>query len=285
MGKIHLFTDSTADIDPEFIANSGINVVPLSVNFGDESFLDGVEITKEVFFEKLQTVDKLPTTSQVSVGAFVKSFNAENIQAGDSIISLHISQKLSGTYQACVLASKDIEGVKIYPIDSKTTSIGLGFLLRIAKNTLEQGASAEETVAKVQEAIEKQAIYFSVGTLEYLQKGGRIGKAQALVGGLLNIKPLLHLDQEGAVAPFDKIRGKKKVLKRLEDLLSEYLAEHGKDCYCGLIYGINKSEVMELKQNLAEKFGLDNIIVSQLGPVIGTHVGPQVIGIAMTPRV
>ncbi len=281
--SIAIVTDSTADLDLKYAEENDVTVVPLTVNFGDKSYLDGVDLTTDEFFRKLTESEKLPTTSQVSVGAFEKTYK-ELAEKYDTIISIHISAELSGTYQAAVIASEEIEGADITPVNSCSVSFGLGFLVKIAVEALKKGANKDQILARLEQAKNRQKIYFSVGTLEYLEKGGRIGKAQALLGTLLSVKPVLTLSLEGIVTPFEKIRGKHKVKKRLEELLSSYIADEGADCYKCIVHSVNEEEALEFKDMLEKKYGFNDMEVGQLGPVVGTHVGPGVLGLALTPR-
>ncbi len=283
MGKIAIVTDSTADLTKQTAEEYDITVAPLSVNFGDQSFLDGIEISPEKFYEKLKTSDRLPTTSQVSVGGFVEIYK-DLAQKFDTIISIHISDKLSGTYQAAVLAAKEFSDVEIVPVNSKTVTTSLAFQVRMAVEEARKGSSKEEILKKLEKTQENQRIYFSVKTLEFLEKGGRIGKAQALVGTLLNIKPILTVDREGYVSPLEKIRGHKKVLQRLAELYGKFIEEHGPNCFQAILHAAAEEEAKGLKKTIEEKFGPQNIEISQLGPVVGTHTGPGAIGIILTPR-
>jgi len=281
--KIAIVTDSTADMSNRMAAEHDITVAPLSVNFGDQSFLDGIEISAEEFYKKLQDSDALPTTSQVSVGAFVEIYKdlAEQV---DTIISIHISEKLSGTYQAAVLAAQEFSDVEIVPVNSKSVTTSLAFQVRLAAEEIRRGSGKEEILKRLERAQEQQKIYFSVRTLEYLEKGGRIGKAQALLGTLLNIKPVLTVDDEGYVAPFEKIRGYKRVIKRLAELYGEFIEKHGPNCFQAIMHAAAEDEARNLKAIIEEKYGPQNLEINQLGPVVGTHTGPGAMGLILTPR-
>ncbi len=283
MGKIAIVTDSTADMSREKAEELDIKVAPLSVNFGDQSFLDGIEIFPEEFYKKLRATDRLPTTSQVSVGGVVEIYK-ELAASYDKIISIHISDKLSGTYQAAVLAAQEFSNIDIIPVNSKTVTISLAFQVRMAAEEARKGSSKEEILKRLEKAQQNQRIYFSVKTLEFLEKGGRIGKAQALLGTLLNIKPILTVDQEGYVAPLEKIRGQKKVYQRLAELYGEFIEQHGPNCFQAILHAAAEEEAESLKDLIEEKFGPQNIEIEQLGPVVGTHTGPGAIGIVLTPR-
>ena len=209
---VHVVTDSTADLSPELMDAFGVrdalHIVPLTVHFGDEEFLDGVTITADQFYERLSTSEVLPRTSQPSPAAFVEAYS--NISSpGDTILSFHISSRLSGTYQSALLAARQLPDRTIEVVDTRLASLGLGLVGLYAAKGVKEGKGAEEVLGQCRRIMQEARILFLVETLEYLQKNGRIGKAQALVGGLLNVKPLLTLE-DGVVTPLEKARGKAK---------------------------------------------------------------------------
>ncbi len=283
MKRIQIITDSTSDITPILAKEHGITVVPLTVNFTDESFLDGVEITPDEFFAKLIKAEKLPTTSQVSVGSFVKAYKSF-VGKTDVIISIHISEKMSGTYQAAVMAAEEVPELEIIPIDSKTVSYALGHLAMNASTAAQEGADVEDVLIKIKQSRETQEVYFAAGTLEYLVKGGRIGKAQGMVGSLLNIKPFLTIDDEGFVAPLEKIRGSKKAIVRLEEAITGYIAKHGPSCRKTIMHSACYKKAEDFQNMLAEKYGIVDSDIGAVGPVVGTHLGPETLGLVLTVR-
>lgn len=223
MGKVRIVTDSTSDIPEEVKKRLGISVVPLKVLFGEETFLDAVTITSEQFYEKLAQSSVLPTTSQPSPNEFSEVYERLIAEDADSpIISIHLSAALSGTYQSAVIAHSMLEQeADITIIDSKSASYGFGLRVVRAAEMAQAGESKERIIEEIERLERSTNLYFLVDTLEYLQKGGRIGKASALIGSILNIKPILSLDKEGVVLAVDKVRGSKKAMARIIELLKQ----------------------------------------------------------------
>ncbi|MDX9872280.1 MAG: DegV family protein, partial [Clostridia bacterium] len=214
MATVKIVTDSTADLPAALRSAYDITVMPLKVIFKDEIYREGVDITIPAFFEKLAGTEQLPTTSQPSPAEFQEVYE-ELTADGSTVISMHISSKMSGTIQSAMLAKKNLPDRDIRVIDSGKVTMALGLGVLVGARAAQAGRSADEVEALVQEMFNhKIKIYFMVDTFENLQKGGRIGKAAALLGTLLNIKPILTVE-DGLVAPFEKVRGKTKAVERL----------------------------------------------------------------------
>lgn len=280
--SIGLLVDSTCDLSSEIIAANNIEIIPLSIHFGEKIFLDREEISSEDFFAKLGDVEQLPTTSQPSIGSFVKKYE-EMAKKYDKIISIHISGKLSGTVEAAQLAARQLNRLDINVIDSRSTSLGLGFLALYTADLIHKGLEYEEIINRVKEARNNISIYFTVNDLHYLEKGGRIGKAQAFLGSILNVYPILTLPGEsGEILPFEKVRGKNKIKKRLIELaLKEIDGEN--NALVGLIHGTNMKVFNSFQDLLNEKLDeIDafkyNLYKNWISPVLGCHVGPSVYG-------
>jgi|LSQX01.3.fsa_nt_gb DegV family protein with EDD domain len=280
VGKIHVVTDSGADLSADVRQRLGIHVVPLTVQFGDEIFKDGVEISTAEFYAKLESDDQMPSTCQPSPSDFVAMY--ERIaQPGDTIISVHLSSKMSGTYQSAVLASTMLDlDVTIKAVDSKAASMGLGLVAVTAAEGVRDGKDLDTILADVQHTIDSLQVYFVVDTLEYLKKNGRIGLASALVGTLLNIKPILTL-VDGQVAPFEKIRGKAKALKRIQELVEEFRGKFpDQKIRAALSHAENPAEAVRLAQVLSELLPLDGeVLLGEIGSTIGVHTGPGVVAL------
>lgn len=284
MTNIRIVTDSTADIPDDVCKRLGIEVIPLKVHFGEDTYLDGVTLKSEAFYEKLSQSDALPTTSQPSPVEFLdvyKKIIAENPQV--HIISVHLSSALSGTYQSAVLAKSLLEeDIEISIIDSKLASYGTGLLAVKLAEAVQEGKSVEACLALQEKLRNVMGLYFIVDTLVYLQKGGRIGKASAMVGSLLNIKPILTVDEEGEVASVDKVRGTKKAMERIIEILKKtYNAEQKVVVY--LLHSKALSTAESFVEKLEQHFLIENITYSSIGPVIGTHVGPGAVAVVMVP--
>lgn len=275
MGNIRIVTDSTADLPSELVERYGIIVVPLKVIFSEhEVYRDGIDITPERFYARLA---ELPAaTSQPSPAEFLEVYKPLAAQ-GDEIISLHISAALSGTANSAQAARAMLPLASIEVIDSKVTSIALGMAVLAAARAAQAQGTREEILNIIRAILASTGLYFMVDTLEYLQRGGRIGKAQAFLGTLLNIKPLLMLD-DGLVCPLEKVRGQAKGLARLAAVLEESAA--GRRLEYGIVHG-NAPELFEqLRHKLTERMGYGPSLVSRIGSVVGAHAGPGAVGVS-----
>jgi len=274
MGKVRIVTDSTSDIPQEMRERLGIAMIPLKVHFGEETYLDAITIGTDQFYEKLIQASSLPTTSQPSPLEFVEVYEKVFAEEPDaSIISIHLAAVLSGTYQSATIAQSMIEGeADITIIDSKSASFGIGYLVVRAAEMAQAGHSKEEIIHELQKLQEDFHLYFLVDTLEYLQKGGRIGKASALIGSILNIKPILTLDKDGGVFPMDKVRGSKKAMGRIVELLKNDFG----DAPVGvtLAWTNDKAVAMELGERIKSELNVKQVGYTTVGSVIGTHTGP-----------
>ncbi|EEG77200.1 DegV family protein [Dethiobacter alkaliphilus] len=277
---VKIVTDSTADLPQGLADELDIAVVPLNVHFGEEEYLDWIDLDSDSFFEKLQASEVMPRTSQPSPADFEAVYKRVG-EDGDTIISLHISAELSGTYQSATIAKSMLEDMDIEVIDSKLTSMALGIVVVEAARAARDGKSKEEILSVIYEQLGKVKVYFGVDTLEYLQKNGRIGKAAALLGGLLSLKPILTL-VDGMVVPKDKVRGRVKLQARVVDLVGEELGADvtGKAV---ILHGNVLEEALKLKDKIEAKYNFSEIIISSIGAVIGTHTGPGVLGVAVLP--
>ncbi len=278
---IRIITDSTADLPKEFVEELDIKVVPLNVHFGEETFLDWVELKPDDFFVKLRQNDILPRTSQPSPGDFVTAYK-EVASTEDSIISIHISDKLSGTCQSANMAKDMLQDYDIEVINSKITTMGLGYVAIEAARAAKAGKSKAEVLEIINKALEGMNILFLVDTLEYLQKNGRIGKASAFLGGMLNVKPILALNDEGAVVPVEKVRGNAKARERLVELLKDRIPA-GKAIKGTVIHGDALETAEKLAEVLKEKFAVKELIIAPVGAVIGSHTGPGLLGLLFMP--
>jgi len=274
MRKVRIVTDSTADIPQEMREQLGIEMIPLQVIFGEETYMDAVTISTEQFYQKLTTSSMLPTTSQPSPVDFMNLYNRlldEDPEA--PIISIHISAALSGTYQSAVLGRDLLErdgDITVY--DSRSASFGIGMVVVQAAEMAAAGAPKEQILEAMDELRSDKRLYFLVDSLEYLQKGGRIGRAAALFGSILNIKPILSLDAEGVVIPVDKVRGQKKAIGRILDMLAN---EFGADPVAmTLAWSTTNEAALELGRQASEKIDVRSTHHTTIGAVIGTHVGP-----------
>ncbi|MFI8688009.1 DegV family protein [Rossellomorea sp. NPDC077527] len=273
--KTAIVTDSTAYIPKELRDRLNIHMIPLSVIFGGETYQEEVDITAEEFYEEVSVQEKLPTTSQPPVGKFVELFEKLS-KDYDAVISIHLSSGISGTYQGAVQAGEMVEGIKVYPYDSEISCMIQGFYAIEGAKLEREGKTAEEIVALLDEMKESVQAYFMVDDLAHLQRGGRLSQAQAIIGSLLQVKPLLHFVDK-VIVPFEKIRTKKKALKRVEGILEEAV-QSGEAYQASIIHANREEEAIEWKKELQEKYPNVEFNVSYFGPVIGTHLGEGSMG-------
>lgn len=275
MAGVKIVTDSTADLPASLRSEYNIAVMPLKVIFKDEIYREGVDITTPEFFEKLAKAEQLPTTSQPSPAEFQDLYE-ELTADGSAVISIHISAKMSGTYQSAMLAKKNLPDRDIRVIDSGHVTISLGLGVLAAARAAKAGGSADEVEALAYEIYKKVKIYFIVDTFENLQKGGRIGKATALLGTLLNIKPILTVE-DGLVAPFEKVRGKSKAVERLVALVEEYHQRQPIEIIAFMHAG-SPPDAVDLHGRVLSKVKPKEVILSEIGAVVGTHSGAGTFG-------
>ncbi len=283
MNKIKICTDSTSDLDNEALKKYNINMVPLSVHFGQKSYKDKIDLSTEEFYKMLQSDPDHPKTSQPTPEDFKNKYT-ELLKDGSEVISIHLASKMSGTIQSAFMAKNELKTDKIHIVDSGYVAFILGMITIESSIAVEKGKSISEILNMIEKIKKKINLYFIVDTLEYLQKGGRIGKAAALIGGLLNIKPILTI-KDGEVMPFEKIRGTKKVFFRLTGLLKDYVDKNPGNIKLGLAHASALKSLQELKENLNNVFDCSNAFISEIGPVVGSHTGPGTLAICFYPTV
>lgn len=274
---LRIFTDSVSDIPKPLVERYQITVLPLLVNFGDESYLDGIEIQSQAFFDKLKAESKPPTTSQVSPGRFAEAFEIA-LSAGDEIIGIFMASKMSGTYQAAVSAVQLLETDKISCIDSESVTFGYGLLVIEAAQMAEQGKTRQEIVERIEGLKRKVENRYIVDTLEYLLKGGRLSPIHAMIGSLLNIKPILTCS-DGELKVVAKVRGRKKALAYLIEWLDdEHISLDGKTV--GLYHAVDEAYMEEVRSVLAARYNVKEFVFAEVGCVVGTHSGPSCVAIS-----
>lgn len=279
MGKISIVTDSTADLPEEIVRRYNITVVPLKVFFGQEVYLDGVEITPDEFFRR-QVAGEISSTSQPSPAEFVDYYRPL-VEAGDDIISIHISSLMSGTVQSANLAKTMLNYPGLEVVDSGLVSVALGLIVLNLARAAEAGKTKAELMDMIGKMQRDLRVYFMVDSLEYLQRGGRIGKAQAFLGTLLNVKPILTI-KEGLVYPHEKVRGRSKACARLISLMEEKFGR-GSRLQCWITHGDFPEGLEEVRKVMLETFDCVELLTARLGPVVGTHGGPGLVGLICLP--
>lgn len=283
--KIGILTDSTNDLPKEFIeSREYLFTIPLTLHFGDEQFIDGIDIDSAEFFDKISEEDIIPTTSQPSAGRFIEKYQ-EMAEDYDQIISIHISGQLSGTVKSAQLAAQDIENAEIKIIDTGSASLGLGTLVKLACKLVEEDKEFTEITDIIDAALSKSTVLFTVSDLKFLEKGGRIGKAQSFLGSILNFHPLLELKAvEGEITPNGRARGKKRVKDAIVEYCRDWLQDE-KYAWIGIMHGSNSERADEIKaalEDLCQELGVElEIIENIISPILGAHVGPSVYGMAL----
>lgn len=283
MSNIKIITDSSADLPDELARTHGIAVVPLMVRFPDGQYLDGVDITREEFYAKLEVSPELPRTSQPSPEQFLEAFRQAVQEGADHIICPLIPSVLSGTAQSAFVAKELFEremgkgpagrSVRVDVVPTRATSMGLGLIAVLAARMAQANASGDDVAARVRDLSARMNCIFTVDTLEYLAKGGRISKAKALLGSLLNLKPVLYLDEEGAVAPLDKVRGRKKAIRRLLEIAERDGVDLSNQVVAVSYSGSSPDEALELVEAVKEQFNPKEVLLGVIGATIGAHVG------------
>lgn len=274
---VRIITDSAADYSQAEIEKRKITCVPMSVSFGTESFLDGKELTKEEFYERLMEGEYFPQTAQPSPASFLDAFEDAK-EAGDSVVVILIASVLSGTYQTAHLAKDMAEYDDIYIIDSKTATLGMRILVDRAVMLRDRGKTAQEIVSDVQNLVPRITLFAGLDTLDYLYKGGRISKTAASIGKMANLKPIISLDADGKVNVCGKQIGNRHACKAISKLVDENEIDYDYPVY--FIYSYEKKNVALLAHSL-EKNGMiiDEPKFREIGPTIGTHIGPEAYGI------
>lgn len=274
--SVRIVTDSTADIPPALATELGIAVVPLTVLFGEESYRDGVDLDAPSFLEKLAASPTLPRTAQPSPAAFSQVYQ-ELAGPGVEIVSIHLSAKLSGTLNSALIARREMgDPAEITVVDSQWTSMCLGIIVLRAARAAQAGASRDEVLSITEEDIQQMHLLLFCDTLEYLQKGGRIGRAAAFVGGLLSVKPMITL-QQGEVHPVERLRTRHRALERLWEWADAFSSARE---YC-VLHSASLEDAQSMHTRLMERFPQAVSHLAQVGPVIATHIGPGAVGIAL----
>ena len=275
--SVKIIVDSTADLLPEIAAQ--VKIVPLTIRFGDREFIDGVTIDSKKFYEMLIESDELPTTSQANPAVFEEAF-AEVVGAGHQVVCITCSSKLSGTHQSAVIAAEEYPG-QVFVVDSQTIALGSAILVQYALELVAQGQSAEEIAWKLMQKREKVRLVAMLDTLEYLKKGGRISKTVAFAGGLLNIKPVISIE-DGEIKMLGKARGSRQGNNLL---IQEIGKAGGVDFQKPLLLGYTGLTDTLLQKYIADSAQLwqenvENLPIRVVGSVVGTHAGPGAVAVA-----
>lgn len=275
---VRIVTDSACDLPQAACDELGIEVVPLTIRFGEREYVDRKELSTEGFWRELEASSVLPETAAPSVGAFEEVFRQLGDEGADGIVCINLSGRLSATMQSAQVAAKALDGqTPIEIIDSKSASMGIGNLVLYAARRARDGASVAEIVQEVEDRRERQKVFATLDTLEYLRKGGRIGGAQAMLGSMLSIKPVITV-VDGVVEPHGRVRTRSKALRMVLDQIPD-----GKVEQISILHAM-APDVDEFLALLEPKVPDAEVVVGLIGPVVGVHTGPRVIGVAYIER-
>lgn len=274
--SVKIVTDSTADLPPALVADLGISVVPLHIHVGEETFQDGVSISTEGFYNLLVGGDVLPKTSAPSSGMFTEVYE-RLAQETDEILSIHISKKLSATYASALVGTEGVETpCRIELVDSLQASIGLGVLVVEAARLALEGLDLDEILRATLDAVPRTQFFGELDTLDYLHKGGRIGKAATFLGSMLNVKPILTL-RDGITYPVERVRGRERAFDRLCEVVQSY----GALTSLAVAHTTSESEMNRLAERLSQFFPSDDILRTRCGATLGTYLGPGALCVAL----
>lgn len=274
MAGVHIVTDSASDLSVEDATAYGIQVVPLTIRFRDEEFVDREQLSVSDFYRRMAASDALPETAAPSPGAFEEAFRKAAADGADAVVCITLSSELSATMQSAQNAARALEGeIDVRVVDSKSITAGLATQVVEAAKLARDGATVDEVVARVDELVAGTMIYGALDTLENLEKGGRIGKARSMLGSMLSIKPII-LIKDGAVEEAAKQRTRRKALEWLRDALyAEAEVKH-------LVVAHGEApDVDAFLDLIADRYPRDQVKIGSIGAVIGTHGGPRIIGV------
>ena len=277
--KVAVVTDGACSLTPVQGNELGVHIAPVYLTFGDNTYRAGVDLSSQKFYELLSASKKLPTTAQPTAGDFVKIFEklADDV---DEIVTVVISHHMSATIQSVEMAKQQFDKVPVHVIDSESVSLGLGMMAIAAARAANQGQDGQSILELVNSIKQKMNVIFTVRTLEYLHKGGRIGGATAFLGSALDIKPILYITN-GRIEPLEKQRTRKRSVRRLVELMSEKVGDN--PVHVAILHGNIPEEAGQLERIVRDQFNIVDMITSDMGPVIGVHAGPGTLGLVFYP--
>jgi DegV family protein with EDD domain len=273
--KVAIVTDGTCSLTPAQGEQLGIHIAPIYVALGEKTYRAGIDLDSEEFYRFLSASKKLPTTAQPTVTDFVNIYN-KLAEEADEIVTIVISHHMSATIQSAEMAREQFDKVPVHIIDSESTSLGLGMMAIAAARAAEQGQNAQAILELVENLKQKINVIFTVKTLEYLHKGGRIGGATAFLGTAMDIKPILYI-KDGRIEPLERQRTRKRSISRLVELMEKNVGE--KPVHVAILHGNVPEESRQLEQSIRSQFNCVELITSDMGPVIGVHAGPGTLGL------
>ena len=273
MNKVKIITDTACDLTMDYLTAQGIGVVPMTINFPDRTYRDGFDLSRDEFYRLLSAADKLPTTAQPTPGDFLREIQAA-LAAGREAVVITISSGMSGTYESALLAREQVEQKeKVEVFDSRTASLGQGLMVIKAQEMAAAGLAKGEILKELTRIRARLFSVFTLDTLEYLQKGGRISRVQAMMGDILNIKPILEVDRAGRIVPREKARGRRRAVKRL----LEIMAAEGRELANQLVtigHSRCAEEALAFAEELKKLYHIKEVRVGEISSTEGTHTGP-----------
>lgn len=277
MSKIQVITDTDSNLPIELAKKYGIILVPITIQFGEDSYADFFEIQNPEMFARIDKIGKLPTTAAPSPAAFASAFHNAFDSGADSIICLTVGSKISRTYESALIAVEEFPGKKITVIDSEFLTMGQGFMAITAVEAINAGASHEETVAKIRSLIPRCVLYGSLSTLKYLALGGRVSNLAASMANMLNIRPILCM-RDGKLEMLEKVRTRKAAMDRMAELLVSAVGDKSVERLC-FVHVLNMEDAEFLKSKLAEKLKLPEVVdYYDFGPGVSVHTGVGLVG-------
>jgi DegV family protein with EDD domain len=283
MPKIHVITDSDSSLPMDLAANLGIQQVPITIQFGEESFETGIDIDDRLLFEKIDRIGKLPTTAAPSPAAFVKAYRKAFDSGADSIIAVCVGSKISRTYESAINAVEEFPGCMITVVDSEYLSLGQGFMAIAAAEAAAGGSSHQEAVLAAQSVLPNLHLYGSLSTLKYLAMGGRIGHLAAGMGNMLNIRPILTV-KDGKLDLLEKVRTRKVALERLVQLFEQSVGSK-EVIKVGLVHINNPNDALELEQQLRTRLKLPkDHLLAEFTPGLSVHAGAGMVAAILVTK-
>ncbi len=277
---IKIVTDTTCDLPPAWVSRYSITTVPINIQFGLETFREGLTINSETFYSRIQTEGILPTTSQPSVGEFKEVYEALAAD-GSEILSIHLTSKLSGTWQSARLAADQLrDKLKIHVVDSLTSSVGLGFMVREAAQLVEAGLTAREIVERLEVRHSQINVFIMLKDLRFARMSGRVGRLRETLVSLLNIKPIVGVE-DGALVPLDRVRGQKKGLARMLSMAEEVVADT--PVHLGVVDALARPEAETVLAQAKARLNCRDTFITDLALSLAVHFGPGTVGFATYP--
>ena len=279
MNNIAILTDSTANLPAEWVEQYAIRIIPLKIHWGNETYLDGIDLTPEEFYMHLSNSKHLPTTTQPSIQDFLMAFNSLADEGATGIVVPLISSGISGTVASAQAAARQFTRVPVEIIDTQITSVGQVMIILASARAAEQGASLQEVRRAADEVVKRLHVFFAVDTLEYLHRGGRINGASRYLGTALDIKPILFFNSEGKIDALERVRTKRKALQRLIALAEQQA--NGGPVHVGIVHANVPQAAQGFRDEVEQRLNCKEIFTVEFSPVISVHVGPGTIGIAL----